>query len=647
ETEPWYYDYLIYSGVGVDTSYGFWRRSGINRDDDNPLIPTDYENTRKVEAQTCGGGSYWGDLFGNNDRTYWDEVEACYVAMSKKTIEERMSEPGLRARVKLDNGESHLYSHVPRVLSDAYDSIPRQSEGFVPLRFRTRYNQRSGINRKLDGGYGPARWRGLGNSPMGELGDSVFVPFAAPRWYRTTGSYWRRSLNEDNPIAHVLFHTTQLGDGHHDPEYASGLYAQGDRMFMSFGRLRRLVSEKTGVYAESSKYAPTIKRVWFDRFYSNQRPGQSNGMLSKLPGTVVRHPDWLHATLQKHRRTLQQIVEARGETHADQPWMLLGQTFAQFKTTIGEFLRDHVKVFVRYRDLDPRDPRSARWAAEDTDRWLRGERGPSGLKYPWLKTSGDNNGDGIPFKFGTDDDSGLVRCDDSSILDQYVNSHLAEAKLLYIAIKWRELAAYWFEVYNVDSGWEEVATFSSDAQEGLSNLRGLGRNVVALRFEMEDDFYCVDSEREYNLNGKIASLCGEGKIGEMVARNVARCTPCFQIRPTLCKGRHNCRPPDWPDTLGSALTETFVPQETETGFLLNTGPDARVPELLALLWNVLYRAVRDRTRTAAGAPEVYAGALADKLTAPLRVTAGNTSNAALFRGRYESGPRLTWDDFAG
>jgi hypothetical protein len=85
--------------------------------------------------------------------------------------------------------------------------------------------------------------------------------------------------------------------------------------------------------------------------------------------------------------------------------------------------------------------RGVRWAAEDTDRWLRGERDASGLRYPWLKAPGNNNGDGIPFGFGTDDDSGLVRCDDSSILDEYVTKHLAEAKLLNIAIKWRELAA--------------------------------------------------------------------------------------------------------------------------------------------------------------------------------------------------------------
>ena len=680
-TDPWYYDYLKHGGTEIDTTYGFWRRQNINRDDDDPL-PKD----RVVIPQMCGGGSYWGALFDDLDRHYWDEVEDCYEIMGTNTIEERMSESGLRSYVKQDNGESHLFSHVPRVLSDAYDSIPRQSEGFVPLRLRKRFIQKShsSSSQTSKDEYAHARWRGLGNSPMGDLGDSVFVPYAAPRWLwnirpesryhngkvylKGSSEYYRRSLNEDNPVAHVLFHTTQLADGYHDPEYASGLYADGDRMFMSFGRLRRLVSEKTGVYADldrqrinrmgyghgdfhgpgyEDKFAPTIKRVWFDRFYDNQRPGQTNGMLSKLSGTVVKHPDWLHATLQKHRRTLQQIVEARGETHADQPWVLLGQTFAQFKSTVRDFFRDRLKVFVRYRDVDTRDPRGVRWAAEDTDRWLRGERSASGLEYPWLKTAGERNADGIPFRFGTDDDSGLVRCDDSSILDEYVTTHLAEAKLLYIAIKWRELAAYWFEVYNVDSAWEEVVTFSANSQEGLSNLRSLGRNVVALRFEMENDFHCVDSEKENNLNAKIASLCGEGKVGEMVARNVARCTPCFQIRPTLCKGRHNCRPPDWPDTLGSALTETYVPQETETGFLLNTGPDARMPELFALLWNVLYRAVRDRTRTASGAPEVYAGALADKLTAPLRVAAGNTSNAALFRGRYEAGPRLTWDNFAG
>jgi hypothetical protein len=219
----------------------------------------------------------------------WDDIgeEFCFYSSSVW-----MNTWPLKGITTVDGTQQILRSHTPRILSDAFEQVPRDSKNVVHARLKAHPG----------GSYSGSKraqpiFRGHGKSAepsLEALQTLLYEPFAEPEYKLSVhvdvpddydkfggrrilgkvdeyGRYFkrfesdnqydgvdgtttvfkaktftRRGATASSPISHVQFESTQAkGDGF-DENYPSALHVGDENLFMSFGALRHLLATHVG-----------------------------------------------------------------------------------------------------------------------------------------------------------------------------------------------------------------------------------------------------------------------------------------------------------------------------------------------------------------------------------------------------------------
>ena len=629
-------------------------------------------------------------------------------------------------KAALAGDDSHMFSQIPRYLSDAYDTVLRDMTDtrsinvqYMPEVFVKSVTKRRKYSFIIDGEeveiesaddsddindaigqgylsltstskdiltftnndkkvYRRSLRRGIGRMVYDPKSISYVEPFPHEVWKpRTTWQkevvFTRRTQNSMAPIALVQFEKFQLPDlsvwqlldiefdlsgntpnsvyestkvnvldlgadanrrfrkmsrlmGSFDPSYPSAIHADGHQLFMSFGKLRYLIEDKL-----NCPDSVVIHRRMFDRSISKQ-----NTRVKKL-----KHHGGMHCTDPKNLRTLEDMLEPDGEKGANQPWMLLGKTYKDFKEAIPNLMPI---MHVSFRNLIKYEHGDSDDEYENKRSYIENFQNDDYDTYPLFmpkdsrKTS-ENADAKIPSDYQTWSDSARVNAKYfAKILIAYA---IEEAKLLYIMANWDLLSPHWFEVYRDDQdliideheqlkeGDNENKWFDLTPKNSPDSYIDTSSGFVAYNMSLQENFHCVrGSDRFLKTEFKapaMNALCGDEQIAGMVGTNVVRCASCTNIKPRMCKGLIGCGAQSW------------VPESIPK--VASTGNEISSRWLVEKAWNMIRdEMIIERTglKTDAG----IRNSKEDGSWAPFNVN----KTADLFNGLFTQAP-LAWDSW--
>ncbi|KAJ1464595.1 hypothetical protein T484DRAFT_3643501, partial [Baffinella frigidus] len=304
-----------------------------------------------------------------------------------------------RATTMIDS----IDAHVPRYVSDYYESVLRDTDDVSILHL---YD--------CDHVQGVPSVRGMDKPTTSEVfkAKSSFEPFPLIRFTQSLRSgfevFTAKSQQPVSRMAFAQFSGHQVPSPYFDPAYPSALHTKEMKVYTSLGNLRHLIQTTldTNGSPGSIKCSACVRvhHKEYDRFTG----GKTARDTGSIPGSYHTWDHAGHASL----RTLQDIVDATGHDHSDQPWSILATTYEDFSKN----LKDLLPVFwVNLGDL--------------------------------VETGNQDSSDvnTIPFLHNFDTGSNTAEVDISYFMAAWLKSYLAEAKLVYIASNWPELSKHWFE----------------------------------------------------------------------------------------------------------------------------------------------------------------------------------------------------------
>ena len=441
-----------------------------------------------------------------------------------------------RATTMIDS----IDAHVPRYVSDYYESVLRDTDDVSILHL---YD--------CDHVQGVPSVRGMDRPTTSEVfkAKSSFEPFPSIRFAQSNQHGFRvltlQSYQPVSRMAFAQFSGHQVPSPYFDPAYPSALHTKEMKVYTSLGNLRHLIQTTLDTHGmPGSIQCDACVRVHhkeYDRFTG----GKTKRDTGSIPGSYHTWDHAGHASL----RTLQDIVDATGHDHSDQPWSILATTYEDF----SKKLKDLLPVFsVKMRDL-----------------------------APWGSTPPDINV--IPFLHNLNTDTNTAEVDISYFMAMWLKSYLAEAKLVYIASNWPALSKHWFEVYN-RVGTIQKGPWSGDDQGSQTAIENAG--VVGYTVGMEKDTFCRDSSSPN-------ADCGHLRLGVVRSPNTMKCYECTHISKTLCTGRNNCGPPIW---LRAYMDDDFkkwikVGPKTATLQTIIDGTSISPEKHVEIVWAILRTAI--------------------------------------------------------
>lgn len=632
----------------VNADAGFYTR---NSDFDNGL--------------QFGGGAYNGKLLPRTSVYMSEFVDTTYgVGDEFEDVPTRQTVD----LIKLGDG-NNVASHVPRILSDAYEQNPRMATWTAPgliKRLPTGDYARDKRARPIVVGHGS---RPLSSSDIS--GSLYFEPFAEPlfemdkRNFRGENKriFTRQSSTLQIPLSHVHFRRMAPGYENdigqvilrmYDEHYPSSLYLHADQLGISLGSLRYMMAVKIGCDVNSNTdcldkaQQITVRQKIFPR--TNQNGGYWNANIQQNGKPPVKHPSLMHCMTSSKLRSLQDIVFAPMHS-ADTPWNLLGENFDAFLRTVSNSMPD---MYVSWRTIDQNDARGVRWEAERNDENLFRGGTNTDVRRTWLTrhkmfhSCSDQNclidsDTTLITSFGDTYDTGRLRVEDMSVVREYVQKHHHEARMLYIAANWKRLSRFWFEVYNVDNNYEAWDYYRNDKEEGWWTAALTKRKAVAYKIRLLPDFHCISdawSLSPIDVTARGVELCGEGKVGTLVSDTVMRCAECSSVQETLCIGRHRCGPRPWIQQTENELKERFMDQE-DVGVVEDV---SGMDKVIAMVYAILKHGVVQATSrpTDFGAKALYRQFASQRVTAAPALA---HVNSTFFNGRLGTDIPLTWPSF--
>lgn len=497
-----------------------------------------------------------------------------------------------------------IYAHVPRYLSDYYESVPRITDDVEILHL---YD--------CDSIKGVASVRGMDVPTTGSVfrSKSSFEPLPEIRFKITSRdrnlAVEQKSKQPVSRLAFAQFHHHQIPEAFFDPAYPSALHTKSNSVYASLGNLRHLIQSKlTSSAADALEChgCVQVKRKEYARYASKEPPKNSNPFGS-VPGGY-HTSDW-HGL--NRVRTLQDIIDQVDINNKDQPWVLMGKTYSQFY----EEVKTALPVF---------------WIS------LYDIISPDTYDFAKLKTV-IREGNDIPFLYNLNEKTNTVEVDLGYFMGSWVLQHFAEAKLVYIANNWPTLSSKWFEVYNrprpITRGpWLGGPGGSTQAIENAG--------VVGYTIGLEQGLYCHD-EKAKDVN------CGPLKLGVKKTLNTKKCFECTYISEKLCTGQNKCGARPW---LRSYMGDDFknwikVGPKTETLQTIIDGTWMSPAKHVEITWAVLRTGIINDP--VLNIVESIRDSRNNNLWTKPRISVPfviGDKNAPLFDGLFEKFP-LTWDSW--
>ncbi|KAJ1465885.1 hypothetical protein T484DRAFT_1757101, partial [Baffinella frigidus] len=403
---------------------------------------------------------------------------------------------------------SEIHSHVPRYLSDYYESVPRNTVENPMLHLYDTTTKAPSV-------------RGM-DTPMSANAfkqTTTFEPFPAIRFEQdssddTKVKYTQISREDPSKLAFAQFADHQLPGVLFDAAYPSALHTEADGVYVSVGNFRHLAQSKLNAGKDMTCDACVkVRRRTHARWDTASNPKRTIGF-PVPPGIITgRH----HTTHASQIRTFQDIITSSATSH-NAPWNLLGETPNQFKQLVKDSLP---LLYINVDDITnpPVGGRSSKW----------GERGSAGAAKKILKSIG---------VYSSDVDR--VKINNDQLLNEYISLYPEEARLVYSAAKWPKLAHHWFEVYKRE-GLFSVGAHENKEKRPHATIAIPPSGVVAYEIGLGAGIKCINT----TVSDDYSHACNVLKVGTRVYSNVVQCRTCTFITSTLCTGTNRCGAPEW------------------------------------------------------------------------------------------------------
>ncbi|KAJ1464230.1 hypothetical protein T484DRAFT_1758256, partial [Baffinella frigidus] len=528
-----------------------------------------------------------------------------------------------------------VHSHVPRYLSDYYESVPRNTDEYQMLHLYDTGSKQPSI-RGMDQ---PMRAAEFKASSTFELFPAVRFERKEPinsrledfNQFADTFAFKKKSREDVSKLAFAQFSDHQVSAPDFDHAYPSALHTTKDGVYVSVGNFRHLAQSKLRTRGNIECYACVkIRRETFPRWDTTDPPKHhrnEHGPTGLVPGMY-------HIDTTTHVRTLQDIINGKTTIKDDttstdfptSPYLLLDQTEDDFKKIVLESLSllfikavDITKDGENYGASDVPGPRRR---AHDTPLKSFMNLIDKGVEFPFLSRVSKTER-GV-------DSSGAdhVKVNNDQLINEYIKLFPGEARLVYCAAKWPQLAKHWFEVYRHPQITSTV-TRSNDKSTLPVDEPIPNSGVVAYEIGFNNNFKCIAVDETDH-----SKACNALHLGSRVYQNVVNCQVCTSVSEIICTGRNRCGIPEW---LDSWTTKNKSSLDFGTRFTAFDKSDQTSPtSVIDIAWAILRTAIikmlpRNPATNTVGLPirELYSI---------------KTSNDTVFGGAFQRHP-LQWESW--
>ncbi|KAJ1464152.1 hypothetical protein T484DRAFT_1758311 [Baffinella frigidus] len=279
-------------------------------------------------------------------------------------------------------------------------------------------------------------------------------------------------------------------------------------------------NEFTDTFAFKKKSREDVSKLAFAQFSAHQVPP---------PDFDPAYPSALHTT--------------KDEVWYDKyrlPYLLLDQTEDDFKKIVLESL---VMLFIKAVDITKDGEKygaskvpGRKTKAHDTP--LEAFMGiiDKGVEFPFLSRVSKTER-GV-------DSSGAdhVKINNDQLVNEYIKLFPGEARLVYCAAKWPQLAKHWFEVYRHPQITSTLTRSNTDETIPVDEPIPTS-GVVAYEIGFNRNFKCITVDETDH-----SKTCNALHLGSKVYTNVVECQVCTSVSEIICISRNRCGIPEWLDS---------------------------------------------------------------------------------------------------